>query len=54
MRTRYRAKPERLVAYVKPQLKRRTERVAEQMGVSASTVVVLALSAYLEPRGRRA
>ncbi len=53
MRSRDRTKPERLVAYVKPELKRLTERVAESIGVSASTLVVLALRAYLESRRGR-
>ena len=53
MRTRHRNKPERLVAYVKPELKRLAERIAERKGVSVSTLVALALSAYLEPKGGR-
>ena len=53
MRTRHRMKPARLVAYVKPELKRLAARVAERKGISTSTLVALALGAYLEPKGRR-
>ncbi len=47
------AKPERLVAYVDPAMKRLAEREAESRHVSVSTLVWWALDAYLKPKGRR-
>ena len=38
----------RLVIYTKPSLKRETERIADEMGLSASALAGLALRAYLD------
>jgi hypothetical protein len=38
----------RLTAYVTPDLRRRAERYAESQGISVSTLVLLALRAYLD------
>jgi antitoxin component of RelBE/YafQ-DinJ toxin-antitoxin module len=46
-------RPERLVCYVRPQMKRSAEAAAAEMGVSTSTLVVLALRAYLEEKPKR-
>src|SRR5215468_9690327 len=40
----------RLVAYVRADRKRATEKAAEQMGVSVSTLITLALRDYLDRR----
>ena len=54
MKTR-KERPERLVSYVKPQLKRAAEDAAAELGVSTSVLVGLALRAYLakQLRGSR-
>ena len=54
-RTKQRTKkrPERLVCYVPPTLKREAEEAAADFGVSTSTFVGLALRAFLKPAASR-
>lgn len=47
-----RPKPDKLVAYVRPDLKRELEKLAARRGLSVSTLVNLALTAYVKKEGQ--
>lgn len=47
-----RAKPDKLVSYVRPELKRALEKMAASRGLSVSTLVNLALTAFVKKEGK--
>jgi predicted transcriptional regulator len=47
-----RPKPDKLVAYVRPDLKRKLEKIAAGRGLSVSTLVNLALTEFVKKEGK--